>query len=590
MIVKFSVDGINNINLLYTWIEEESEDFGRVETIEHYHGNEYCNNVVSDVLNTLSGWSTQEYAGSPGRIANETFSLSTEESREYTICFAINTYDRQTARIEVTIQTSESEIYDSKLEELKIALKDRLISDWHECTWMVDDQGTELCKEAFEKIYMIENNLRAFASKVLIHFLGVGWLNRAGLEKKAESVTEMKKNFVQRVPEFQNINADFLSLTLESLARIMFEGVIYKDDVILNREQFNKIQEIASRNSSVHAVADYIKARQSVDKNIWNDLFVPFIESPDQFKQMATAFINDRNHIAHSKVLSWRSYQVMLKDFQSMDSLIRSADEKFEHEEASNEIIHTWVADSEDVEAKREYYRERISIETGMDILSASEIEGWFDEVLHDLYSAVWQRYHLDVCFLISDFTEPSAGNTVFTVSIPAVEDESAKIEIAAEYSTDDDLSADSICRIIAKNGAEEEVCCAEVRFHNGNASECEDGLMQVEDNTEFDTSALDSFMIELFNAIDTLNPYPEELESLSYESKGSEHFVADFPCLQCGNLGISINETFLPIGRCCYCGYENELVQCARCGELFEANDTNNGCCPSCAAYIEEQ
>lgn len=113
---------------------------------------------------------------------------------------------------------------------------------------------------------------------------------------------------------------------------------------------------------------------------------------------------------------------------------------------------------------------------------------------------------------------------------------------------------------------------------------------MVATDNSEYDTSELDDFRDELFDAIESLNPYPAQLNALAYEHKGAVQFVADFPCGQCGKFGVSIDETFLPIGRCCYCGYENELVKCERCGELVDVDTLEHGLCPSCAAYIDKQ
>ena len=52
----------------------------------------------------------------------------------------------------------------------------------------------------------------------------------------------------------------------------------------------------------------------------------------------------------------------------------------------------------------------------------------------------------------------------------------------------------------------------------------------------------------------------------------------------------MSINEDFLPVGRCCYCGCDNELEKCDRCGELVSADDIVHGFCPSCLAYIEKE
>ncbi|MDD4593047.1 MAG: hypothetical protein PHG06_21900 [Parabacteroides sp.] len=592
MRILLSMDGIKNMDQLYTWTMEQSEEFGDIR-VEHYHGDDYCKNIVTNVFKVLapSDWANQIYLGSRERIANETFTLSSTVGSEYNISFAINTYNGEAARLEITITAPETESYDQKLEDLKIALKNRLFHDWQECTWLVDEQATALCKEAYEKAFTVENNLRAFASKVLIHFLGVNWIKKAGLEKDAESVKSLKEKFIQRVPEFDNINTDFLSMTLETLAGVIFEGTIFKDNVILNRQDYAKVQEMGSKQKVAgSSVADYIKARRTVDKKIWDDLFVPYIDNPDTFKAAAHAFIEDRNHVAHSKVLSWIAYQVILKDFKTMGSLILSADAKFEREETADEVLQTWEAEHEDAEYEREYYRNRLASETGMDILDESGIKGWFDEVLHDLFDAVYQRYHFHVCYEISNFVTPTKGEVVFSISCPAVEDGRAMIDIIAEYSVDEDLGENSTCYIVVKDGAGDEICKAEVHFHNGNGYEGEEGIMVATDDSEYDTSELDDFRDELFDAIESLNPYPAKLDALAYENKGAVQFVANFPCEQCGKLGVSIDETFLPIGRCCYCGYENELVECACCSELVDADALEHGFCPSCIAYIDKQ
>ena len=142
---------------------------------------------------------------------------------DYTLSFAIDTYEKMIARLEVTVSAPDTENYDLNLEKLKIALKDKLLPNWQECTWLLDEQSAKLCKEIYEQAYTIENKLRAFASKVLIHFLGVSWLRRAGLEKQAESVKNLKDKFTQRVPDFEDINTDFLSMTLETLVGIQMK-------------------------------------------------------------------------------------------------------------------------------------------------------------------------------------------------------------------------------------------------------------------------------------------------------------------------------------------------------------------------------
>ena len=592
MHISFSMDGIRNMDQLYTYTTENYPGFDDVR-MEHYHGDDYCKNVMADILknHVPTDYTEQKYIGAHDRIANETFILLSASGVEYNISFAINTYDGQAARLEVNISAPEIKHYDNQLEKLKIALKNRLLVDWHQCTWLADEQAATLCKTAYEKTFEIENNLRAFASKVLIHFLGIDWIKKAGLEKEAASVNTLKEKFIHRVADFDNINTDFLSMTLETLVGVIFKGVIYKEDVILSRQDYTKIQLMgAKEKTSGNSVAEFVKNRRTIDKRIWDDLFVPYIDDPSSFKTAVHNFIEDRNHVAHSKILSWSAYKVILQDFEKMELLILAAEAKFEHDETADEVIQTWQAEQENEEYEEEYFRDRLAGETGMDILDEEDIINWFDEVLHELFNIVYQQYHLDVCYEISDFATPTESGIVFSILCPAVEDGSAKIDIAAEYSVDDDLGEDSTCYVTAIAGNGKEICKAEVRFHNGNGYEGEEGIMEASDSSEYDTSELDCFQDTLLHAIAVLNPYPEQLNTLSYKNKGAVQFVADFPCEQCGNLGISIDETFLTIGRCCYCGYENELVDCARCGEMVSVNNLESGLCPSCAAYIDKQ
>lgn len=590
MIIKFSMDRIKNMDQIYTWTPIHSDEFGCDVTEEHYHGKDYCKRVVADTLRTLN-WGTQEYLGTLERIAKEVFNISTADGKIYRIEFEINTYERKAARLECVITTSDSAEYDQRFEELKIALKNRLILDWEVCTWLVDMQSAQLCKEAYEKAFIIENNLRAFASKVLIHFLGIDWLNSTGLEKEAESVKCLKEKFIQRVPEFDNINADFLSMTLETLVGVMFEGKIYNDNVMLNKSQYAKVWEIAKKNGTGNSIAEFIKSKRTVEKRIWEDLFVPFIDEPEKFKEAAHNFIEDRNHVAHSKVLSWSAYQVILKDFEKMDEQIRNADAKFDMEETSDELLDTWSAEEEAEEQDvRAYYRDRLASETGIDILDESDIRNWFDNVLHDLFSDVYQQYHLDVCYEISDFQTPDNG-ICFTVTSPVMEDSSLRVDVFSEYVIDDELGEDSTCTIECKDGTGKTICSAEIHFHNGNGYEGEEGLMEADEDSEYDTSELEELREELFEYIDEkLNPYPGKLDAYVYENKGDNAWTADFACSQCGKFGVSINEEFLPIGRCCYCGWDNELEKCDRCGQLVDVDVLENGLCPSCSAYVDKQ
>lgn len=118
---------------------------------EHYHGDDYCKKVITDVLSVLAPmeWKCQKQLGSRDRLANETFTLVASDDSEYTIAFAINTYNGEADRLEVVIIAPEIVDYDHRLAKLKIALKNRLLPDWHQCTWLTDERAAVLCKDAY---------------------------------------------------------------------------------------------------------------------------------------------------------------------------------------------------------------------------------------------------------------------------------------------------------------------------------------------------------------------------------------------------------------------------------------------------------
>lgn len=113
--------------------------------------------------------------------------------------------------------------------------------------------------------------------------------------------------------------------------------------------------------------------------------------------------------------------------------------------------------------------------------------------------------------------------------------DDDLRIIVTAECVIDDALGEDSTCHIVAKNYAGEEVCKAELHFHNGDGCEGEEGLIDATDDTVYDSSELDDFKDELFSAIDDLNPYPAKEDAYVYENKGEASYTAGFPCEQCG-------------------------------------------------------
>ena len=88
------------------------------------------------------------------------------------------------------------------------------------------------------------------------------------------------------------------------------------------------------------------------------------------------------------------------------------------------------------------------------------------------------------------------------------------------------------------------------------------------------------------------LNSLISKKESLEYTAatSGGAEPVADIPCMECGKYGISISEDFYPLGHCCYCGEENYIKQCQRCGKWYEDGDGNDTVCAECLEKVMEE
>ena len=54
MTIKFSMDRIKNMDQLYTWTPTYSEELGCPGEEEHYHGTDYCKQVIADVLSAMN--------------------------------------------------------------------------------------------------------------------------------------------------------------------------------------------------------------------------------------------------------------------------------------------------------------------------------------------------------------------------------------------------------------------------------------------------------------------------------------------------------------------------------------------------------
>ena len=593
MKVKFMFNSPNDASLLYACVEKVGESpFGGEEAmqVEIRRSKEYSEAVLNDLKSTLSGLTDYKYHGSRERISREAFQLTVGGST-YEVFFVFDKREENNIQLHVEIKspaiadTDFETRYDKTLEILKLALKDRISKDWQACTWLIDDQSEMLDADLYHRFFQIENQFRAFANKVLIGHLGQGWLERPGLKQYKDSVCSLENTFKQIVPQFANINTSLLSMTLETLAKVILKAVIYKDNTTLTSAEMTRLyQYLEKRNEQ--AAKDFMEKRREKKINLWDDVFSQYFADPELFQKQLSQFIKARNHIAHNKLLTLFAFKKMHNELTDFETTLSKALELFEEKNASEELLDTWQYEQEQEEYDEQYWRDRIFGETGVEIRDEDEIYELLCQTVTVLYDTLSDRYHYDPCFDISDMETPvKDGITQLCTIISNASGE--ELVLFVSIVLDGDMDSSSYLTIEAKYG-ETDIAKVECMYYNGKGHEGEEGLCVADSDSEYDDTEVHDFLEALIAYIEeNLNPYVKHVAAIEYEHgrHGGEPPVADFPCQECGKDGVSITEDLLPIGKCCYCGYENEIHICELCGTVYDdyGGDEHlcNGCMP---------
>lgn len=633
MIIKILFSGIKDISKLYKdeHVKEDSPFGGESPVTEHiYLGKEYCEPILNSVCESIKEVQNISYQESFGRIANEVFVLQASDV-SYTVNCTIDTYKGETARLTISIDSDNqnnggstknvtgdlnTEVhYDMVLESLKIKIKDSFLPDWNSCVWYKDEQAEMLSSLLYPYIFDTENKIRGFVDKVLIWKLGYNWLDSPGLEKYHDSCMERAKDFRSNVPSFTDVDDALISATLEMLFDIIKNGKVYESEFKLNRLAYDQLISLADKGKG--DIAGYLRKHRTVKVDLWVDIFEKYFGCPSTSpvgtvkqnpQQIITDFIKNRNHVAHNKPLTFQAYKKIEQNIKDMRSVISHADSAFEDSIPSDELYLTWDAEQETQEEAREqeeyeknYLRDRISGETGVDILLHDEIFDLLLEQAQLLYTTIHDQYYFDEQYDISNeyaLEDKIGWQLLCKISCKACEE--YYIEIFVDFTIDDDMDADSelnLRYVVHEN--EKAVLSdqvlgvvASIHYHNGSGTESlEDGSIYLDSESSLNTSEQDDFLEGLDESLKNLNPYVKELQDNEYEivKEGAESPVADFPCWECGKYGVSIRQEFFKFGHCCYCGSDNEVKKCQRCGSYFGGDDGRDGFCEYCLGKIEQ-
>lgn len=593
MNIEFMFNDIKDIKLIYYKEEKYDENFGCNGHEIHYLGTNYCRNIIMQLKSYFSEIKNFNYIGQTIRIAHEEYSIETIGG-EYTLSFTIDTFKEYTqSQMLVKLSSlSDLEEYDIFLEKLKVFIKKILLKDWEMCTWIIDEQSEYLGMQLYPLIFKTENKMRAFINKVLTYKFGVDWIDLIGIEYIKRDYQKNMKDFKRQVPEFNNINDILISSTAESLSKLMLKSKIYEHAFNISDIESRKLHEMLAYQKHDSVFEKLINLRkEKVD--IWKDIFKKYFD--DNINTCICDFIKNRNHVAHNKLLTNTSCEKMKQNILLLETMFDKANELFLNEEPSDELYETWDAEEEEMQNKYEYILDRIEYETGINILLSKGIFELFEENIQNLYTEINDYEYFSYTVEISSINilqNKLCDQIIFSVKSNV--DSSFNFDVCTLLDITDGMGEDSYLNLWIEKSDKIKILETQVIYHNGEAHEDTMECYYVADNESyFEDEVLKSFIENLKNYIsyemNTIKEKADNLYNLSI-TEGERCPVADFPCWNCNQSYISINNELYPYSYCINCGEKNEIQECLRCGGLYPSEDGVENLCGYCLNKLEKE
>lgn len=441
----------------------------------------YCQGIMARIETLFGSDCKVKYIGCTDRIGNFEFKVSYIDV-EYTVIFQMDTYEwnRQFTikigysqiRVGIPVPQMSEKIagYDHFLEKLKISIKNSLIRDWYKCVWIKDNQSLELSRDVYSDIYMAENELRAFVSRIMIEHFGIDWHDRPEFYKLKASIEENAVIIKRNVPDFNNIDVNLYTVTLEKLMDTVMLDV-YSDAMQDSPEMQKLIKErifATTQLDKMKSALDFLKNRYVKKYNIWEKFFKPLIADPVKWEELLTSFIANRNHVAHNKLLDYMSKETMLSDTREFRRFIREAVIKFDEENCSEEVEETLQAIADQREYEQEARMEIIESESGVKIRSRKEILKLFQDTIDEIYTDAVNKVYFDEG--IEVLGECKLQDTVDEQLLFSVTVRSGKeLEIYGVIDIDDSEGTASVMQIRVYN-ADENIVNGDIEYVNGEA------------------------------------------------------------------------------------------------------------------------
>lgn len=517
------------------------------------------------------------------------FSVLNQEAKELCHVYAVlSTFDRHN---ELSIQIGfEDKLYERNdlidndfmiIYKIKEELKKIFRRQWKECVWIEDTQSQALAENIYSKTYTIENELRNFINILMVRNLGVKWWDQYVQNSIKNTSTDREDGYHRAAPLYVNVDTKLLSINtsdLKSIMKYQIKALKTSPD-----EGYYKIKNLEkwllSSSSEDHTKAriELLKTHFEVKLDFWKDIFSNYFD--EEFLSLWEEFSLNRNHIAHNKLIDLIAFEKFSENIKKVERYIKEAQRIFSSQNKSKEEKR--YLNQLAYETELEFAQE----EAGIDILSTNEIESKFEEEVCLLVDRIIEDTERNFEIIIED----RRGDKNKLLSIKNTYYDNVFIWICDKnLFINDDPGGESEYDIVAQLEIDGEI----IELDKYSMTILNPDYVYNEEQTnympgiseEFNKIDIDSIISDIEKWIDLHIPTKlDELQKHEEERAilGGPEVVGNFPCEECDEYTVSVNEHFLPFGKCATCGHEQtkQINMCSECNVYTDEELIDDKC-----------
>lgn len=455
------------------------------------------------------------------------------------------------------------------LARLKVVVKNFIKAKHKKIFWLYDAESEFLATDLYPRIFKVENLARKFITMVMNRKFGIHWWKLVSLKIQEKQKSRLF-GYKAIIDNFKDVDERLMSIDTGDLSDILSNRVMSWESSEEN------IIELSQPNLHLENLAKILKRQRVVYSDWWQSIFSALL--PETFLNDFQIFEENRNHIAHNKLIDKSAYknilnsidvvqEALLSGLQKMSSEFKSEEERKEEEFESELLL---LLQEESILSER--ILELKESESGVIIRESSQVLALFNDELMRLYDSIEEALRFSEYLNFSDYLELKNSNSdsvVFEIenkidghliSFVAYADindyEGSKSFLYLRYKKDRSSSVEEIGSVSYTNG--------EVEF-----DELQGTYMpvQMDGISEHELSRLGNRLVDIINI--EFTDYKELVGSSKYSiiKDGGSDPILDLPCQECGEDWICIDESFTDIGKCLNCGEINDIAQCERCG-----------------------